>query len=474
MANKRKYIYGEQFAQTLPGSNQNFYFRTVTTYEVDNNGNPIPGTAGTNLYYSPFADGKVPGTGGTTTWTPGTANSIDNFKQGGWVLAGLTADGAKTYTFERYTQEDANLGRIPPGKNVGDQVLGATAQQSLSTSGGRFYEAVQNNLINLAANTQPGLAAVVSAKQKNAAGGGDPQLQNVPSIDIPNIEGVTDRNKPNSYGPFYYPLTLDIANQDVIKFTILTPGRTKINPNFTQQTFEKVERQALGQIFLPIQPSISDSNTVDWSGLQLNAIEAYAAGSALDLMKSSSVPDLMTKAGAKLGQAMEQFKLNRDELGMGANVYLAQQALGIQGLLSRTTGAILNPNLELLFNGPQLRAFNFTFKMSARSADEAYQVRSIIRSFKQAMSVKTTASNVFLKSPHVFDIEYLSNTKSIGQVKTCALLGCDVDYTPDGTFMSYNDENRTMTSYQMSLRFSEIEPIYDKDYAGMPEDQIGF
>jgi hypothetical protein len=102
------------------------------------------------------------------TWTSGTADSIDNFNQGGWVVAGLTSDKGKTYRFERYTQEDADLGRIPSGKNVGDVILGATAQQSLSTSGGRFYDAVQNNLINLAANTQPGLAQVVSAKQANA------------------------------------------------------------------------------------------------------------------------------------------------------------------------------------------------------------------------------------------------------------------------------------------------------------------
>lgn len=469
-----KYIYSEQVANKLPGSNQNYYFRTVTKYEVDSQGNTLPnGTTETNVYYSPFANGKVPGTGGTTLWTPGDENG-NGFKQGGWVLASKSTDKVKTFQILKYTQDDANAGRIPvtnPPTKVGDPVLGATAQQSLQTSGGIFNQTINNTVINTAVSTKPGLAKAVSAK---AAASGDPQPQNIPSIDIPDIEGVTDRNKPNSYGPFYYPLTLDIANQDVIKFTILTPGKTRINPNFTQQTFQKVGRNPLGQIFLPIQPSISDSNTVEWSGLQLNAVEAYAAGSALDLMRSSSIPDLMSKAGAKLGQAMEQFKLNRNELGMGANVYLAQEALGIQGLLSRTTGAILNPNMELLFTGPQLRAFSFTFRMSARSRDEAYQVRSIIRSFKQAMSVKTTASNVFLKSPHVFDIEYLSNTKSIGQVKTCALIGCDVDYTPDGTYMTYNDPEKTMTSYQMSLRFSEIEPIYDKDYAGMPEDEIGY
>jgi len=55
--------------------------------------------------------------------------------------------------------------------------------------------------------------------------------------------------------------------------------------------------------------------------------------------------------------------------------------------------------LELLFNGPNLRAFQFAFQMSPRDANEAAEVRSIINFFKQGMSVKTTSTNVFLKAP---------------------------------------------------------------------------
>ena len=88
------------------------------------------------------------------------------------------------------------------------------------------------------------------------------------------------------------------------------------------------------------------------------------------------------------------------------------------------------------------------------------------------MAVKKAASEVFLKAPNVFEIEYQSgegNThQSLNRIKTCALLGCDVDYTPDGSYMTFNDEQRTMTSYQLSLRFSELDPIYNTDYAGHP------
>ena len=45
---------------------------------------------------------------------------------------------------------------------------------------------------------------------------------------------------------------------------------------------------------------------------------------------------------------------------------IAGEAVGVQGLLSRATGTVLNPNLELLFQGPQLRPFTFQFRLSPR------------------------------------------------------------------------------------------------------------
>jgi hypothetical protein len=110
MADKVKYIWGEQFAQKLPGSPNNpllpnlgnYYFRTATRYKVDSNGKPIEGSATTFLYYAPKA-GATDSNG--ETWTPGTADSDDNFNQGGWVYAGVTSDG-KTYNFKNYTQEE--------------------------------------------------------------------------------------------------------------------------------------------------------------------------------------------------------------------------------------------------------------------------------------------------------------------------------------------------------------------------------
>jgi hypothetical protein len=297
------------------------------------------------------------------------------------------------------------------------------------------------------------------------------------NIDSPKSLGRTDFGE-----PLYYPLDLASNKQDRIIFTLKEIVGSTIKASFTESSITRKtsQEEIKGQVTLPIQPSISDNNSVDWSGGSLNAIDSYVAAASFTLMNKPGAKALAESMQQILGDIAKEAKSQSSIV----KLFLAQEAAGIQGLLSRATGAVLNPNLELLFNGPQLRPFNFTFRLSPRESTEATAVRKIIRFFKEAMSVRTTESNVFLKSPFVFDIKYqayddngaLIDHPSINRIKTCALLSCDVDYTPDGSYMTFTDGSRTMTSYQISLRFSEIDPIYSTDYTGnnIPTDHIGY
>lgn len=288
---------------------------------------------------------------------------------------------------------------------------------------------------------------------------------------------IPSENVRMDYGPpLFYPQELESNKQDRITFTMKRLTGSTINPNSFESNVKTIDRRNLeeikGSVTLPIQPSISDNNSVDWSGGTLNAIQAYGAAASMKIIGSDDAVQLGDNVSRIMGVIAREVTtkgLYQDAF----KTYFAQEAVGTQNLLSRATGAILNPNLELLFNGPSLRPFAFTFRMSPRDPKEAEQVRKIIRFFKQGMSVKTTPSNVFLQSPNIFAIRYqhwdgekFSEHPSINRIKRCALISCDVDYTPDGTYMTYNDERKTMTSYQLSLRFSELEPVYEDDYGG--------
>jgi len=173
--------------------------------------------------------------------------------------------------------------------------------------------------------------------------------------------------------------------------------------------------------------------------------------------------DIAGGIAGNLTAAITKLKENSEAV----RTYLAGQGIGINNLQSRLLGQVLNPNLELLFQGPQLRPFNFTFKMSARGLDEAKEIKDIIRYFKKNMAVKRDKF-LFLKAPNVFKIQYQYGNgnphKSLNLIKMCALTNCSVDYTPLGSYMTYDDEDKTMVAYTMSLQFQELTPIYDSDY----------
>ena len=158
--------------------------------------------------------------------------------------------------------------------------------------------------------------------------------------------------------------------------------------------------------------------------------------------------------------------------------FFAGAAVGAENLLARTTGNILNPNLELLFKAPTLRTFNFTFKMSARNSDEADEIIRILRFFKQGSRPQRSQSNLYLKSPHTFKVKYLHRAAGaeehqyIGKVKECACTSVAVNYTPDGQYATYTDGK--LVSYALTLGFKELEPVFNDDYEDDNDASIGF
>lgn len=266
-----------------------------------------------------------------------------------------------------------------------------------------------------------------------------------------------------------YPEDLASNKQDRIMFQVYeyrSGGRLLSGPKEGEfgelNPVQYIKPKDVGPVFLPIQSSITDQNNVGWESDTLNPIEVQVAELSEKLMLAPTPKQMGTELSSFYNQALTAAKFSGDQI----RTYLVGQAIGVNNLLSRLQGQVLNPNLELLFTGPQLRPFNYTFKMSARSRDEAKTIKKIIKYFKKNMAVKKD-NVIFLKAPNVFKIQYQYGDSGkahpgLNLIKMCALTNCAVDYTPLGTYMTYNDG--TMVAYTMTLSFQELTPIYDTDY----------
>ena len=288
------------------------------------------------------------------------------------------------------------------------------------------------------------------------------------------------------YESLKYPENLSLETQDVIKFTILQ-YKPSLAGGQTEQTGRIVDLNGivkgttvLGSITLPIPAGINDGNAVGWSMDEMNDIQEMAgklAGAVLDgdMKKAGEVVDGASKT-ATSNDARSLIK-----------GYFTNMATQSSGLAKRTQGATPNNNQELLFGSPGLRNFSFQFSFYPRGPKEAIIVRKIIRTFKQSMSVKRSETSLLLKSPHTFAIQYMTSKDGkavahpyLNRFKECALTSCSVDYTPDGTYMTYSSrgnpdgDEKSMTAYRMTLSFSELEPLFDDEYGESDYDNVGF
>jgi len=251
-------------------------------------------------------------------------------------------------------------------------------------------------------------------------------------------------------------------------FVTFTAHEYKAAGNIDQLTTSSgLERVggALETISLPMLPGREESNSVGFGADSMNAIQAAAGRIALDTLNTfgeSGLGESLKQFGARSKEELDKLLAGGGENKSAIIAYFAGQAAQAPGLLTRATGSVLNPNMELLFKGPNLRTFNFAFKFRPRFEDESVAVREIIRIFKRNMAVQRSTSEMFLLTPNIFTIKYIHNSGEdhpfMNRMKPCMLSGFNVNYTPDNSYMTYQDGG--MTGYDVTMTFQEIVPIY--------------
>ncbi len=261
---------------------------------------------------------------------------------------------------------------------------------------------------------------------------------------------------------------------DIFKFSPREIKGLEFSRRKSTSTKDGGTRTSIGSVILPVN-KVADKNSVGWGGESMNALDMAIAGLALGSIKRGS-----TGFTGAAKQIFDAASAESNNIKGGVSAYFTQAATGTTGLLARTQGAIINPNFELLFNGPKLRTFAFTYRMSPRSEPETRMVKKIIRMFKQSMAVQRSSANLFLKAPNTYRLVFRKAKSEehdfLPKVKECALTSFNVNYTPDGTYSTF--ENSSMTSYELQFQFSELEPLYNDDYTTLDgnaaEGSIGY
>ena len=312
-----------------------------------------------------------------------------------------------------------------------------------------------------------------------------------------------------------YPQDMDV-NQDHFKIMKYNYQRKDLNASKARSTQTKtvtlddgtqVERSVsvagdsvvgsklMGSILLPM-PKVTDVNGVEWGKSELTISGLAALGTV----------DVLTNRGRFAGKSRTEKENDRNikkELeklrgrnpsGSSAQNFasatytqvvskLAGFAFGTDldadTYLARSGGRVLNPNAEMLFQGPVIRDFSFSFLMIARNKGEGDEIRKIIRFLKLGMAPKFR-NTTYLKNPDIFTLQYKSgkgendvlNTVNRFNPGGLALTTMAVDYAPNGYWSAYRDSQPV--AVKMDLSFTELRPIYEQDQLETPANSVGY
>ena len=315
-----------------------------------------------------------------------------------------------------------------------------------------------------------------------------------------------------------YPLDID-TNQDHFKIMRYNYVRPDINqskgPDQVRNSVglgeirnragdSVVGSELMGSILLPM-PKATDVNGVAWgkSELTISGLAALGAARKADVALGAALPSAITGGGPLSGNKREEMRLNKaardaienrtginvegSSLEEGARAMATSMIAKTAGMafgteldadtfLARTGGKVLNPNAEMLFQGPSIRDFAFSFIMIARSKKEGEEIRRIIRFLKLGMAPKFR-STTFLKNPDIFTLAYKKGTENLKTVNLfnpggLALTTMNVDYAPNSYWSAYTDSQPV--AVKMDLNFTELRPIYQSDQESTDRRSVGY
>ena len=262
---------------------------------------------------------------------------------------------------------------------------------------------------------------------------------------------------------YRYPVAATITDtSDYVSFEFYKykPPFQASSNKYNESVSDEMLGEKLESILLYMPEDIQSEYGANWGGAGFGIMSKTLMAGAGNLTAGQfNLGEAFTAAGTALigatkRKAVDEILKKANET-MGTNI-TANQALGGTG------GVVINPNVEMMFESPELRGFSLNFKMFASSEKEADMIRKICNTFKKNML--PTFGDTFIKVPNIVKVTFMTGNSPnafVSQYKPCAISNVSINYTPDGTWATYKGGRPVATT--LTLQFKELKLVYADD-----------
>tara|TARA_Y100000004_G_scaffold166642_1_gene198495 strand:- start:769 stop:1821 length:1053 start_codon:yes stop_codon:yes gene_type:complete len=177
-------------------------------------------------------------------------------------------------------------------------------------------------------------------------------------------------------------------------FAVSGPSVDYIEMQFIRRDYKqnKVQYKSvddLGKILINVPQKVTEAISQQFNQSGLGEMGRFLAG--------------RSNAGAAIKDALsrtaENFLLDKS---VDVANKLGATNLSAAGLLSATSGVVFNPNLEVLYEGPDFRTFNFQFNLFTKSKEDAQAIYNIVETLRIASLPSRSGETNKIQLTHTF------------------------------------------------------------------------
>jgi len=128
-------------------------------------------------------------------------------------------------------------------------------------------------------------------------------------------------------------------------------------------------------------------------------------------------------------------------------------------IIALGSGSILNPNVEVVYQGPMLRSFNFDFTFAPKDSSEAKAIKDIIFEFKRWSAPESPEQiGGMMKVPDVWRVKYGGKFGKNGNpFKRAVLTNVNVDFNSGlNQHMTFDDGEPILIGLGLSFRETDF------------------
>ena len=208
----------------------------------------------------------------------------------------------------------------------------------------------------------------------------------------------------------------------------------------------------------------------NWGGKAFSTIGANMLAAA-----GQEGLDKKLQAGiASLGETAERFLPIQSAAALRKGIQtITGDTLSNDDVFGSISGAIMNPNTELLFQSVDMRNFMLKFKLVPRNDTESLTINRIVKTFKACTLPMRDPGKVFgfnkngdnsgilsgfIGVPHLCRVSFMRGAEVHNVLpiyKMLAVTQVDVNYTPDGAYATYGDGQPV--AIELAINFQETK-----------------